>query len=227
VLLPPATTAREAYRSMVYSPYDDVRPSPRLISLAVEAIERARHVKLNGLAARESGPTQMANLWPGDHYRLLVGLAGVLDARLVLEIGTGTGLSALAMLSAMPSDARVVTFDIVPWQEYPGGVLRAEDFADGRLEQRVADLSVTETAQQHRELLQEADLLFVDAAKDGFQERRFLDLFESVSFKRAPVAVLDDIRLWTMLEIWRDVSRPKLDLTSFGHWSGTGLIDYS
>jgi predicted O-methyltransferase YrrM len=151
----------------------------------------------------------------------------VLDARLVLEIGTGTGLSALAMLSAMPSDARVVTFDIVPWQEYPGGVLRAEDFADGRLEQRVADLSVTETAQQHRELLQEADLLFVDAAKDGFQERRFLDLFESVSFKRAPVAVLDDIRLWTMLEIWRDVSRPKLDLTSFGHWSGTGLIDYS
>ncbi len=38
--------------------------------------------------------------------------------------------------------------------------------------------------------------------------------------------MFDDIRVWNMLEIWRGIRRPKLDLTSFGHWSGTGLVDY-
>jgi hypothetical protein len=30
-----------------------------------------------------------------------------------------------------------------------------------------------------------------------------------------------------MIELWRNVQKPKLDLTSFGHWSGTGLIDWN
>jgi hypothetical protein len=47
-----------------------------------------------------------------------------------------------------------------------------------------------------------------------------------VQFTAGPILVLDDIRLWTMLEIWRSVSWPKLDVTSFGHWSGTGMVDY-
>lgn len=34
---------------------------------------------------------------------------------------------------------------------------------------------------------------------------------------------LVDIRLWNMPAFWRDVPLPKLDLTSFGHWSGTGV----
>ena len=42
-----------------------------------------------------------------------------------------------------------------------------------------------------------------------------------------PIVMLDDIRLWRMLSFWQDIPRPKLDLTSFGHWSGTGLVDYA
>ena len=67
----------------------------------------------------------------------------------------------------------------------------------------------------------------MDAAKDGQMERQFLSLFDSLAFRNAPVAIFDDIRLWNMLDIWRGVRRPKLDLTSFGHWSGTGLVDYA
>lgn len=37
---------------------------------------------------------------------------------------------------------------------------------------------------------------------------------------------MDDIRVWTMLKTWREISYPKLDLTSFGHWSGTGIIEF-
>jgi hypothetical protein len=69
-------------------------------------------------------------------------------------------------------------------------------------------------------------LIFIDAAKDGVQEQRFLDNFGTIAFAKAPLVILDDIRVWNMLAIWRRVSRPKLDLTSFGHWSGTGIIDW-
>jgi predicted O-methyltransferase YrrM len=194
--------------------------------LALDAARRAYDVALDELSARELGDPKVVNLWPGEHYRLLAGLVAVLGARRVVEIGTGSGLSALAMLSAMPSEGRVVTFDVVPWQHYPGAILEQEDFTDGRLEQRVADLSEAPAAEQDIEALEDADLIFLDAAKDGEQERRFLELFDGMRFSAGPILVLDDIRVWTMLEIWRNVSRPKLDVTSIGHWSGTGLIDY-
>jgi hypothetical protein len=51
--------------------------------------------------------------------------------------------------------------------------------------------------------------------------------FEAVGLQREPVVMFDDIRLWNMLPFWQEIDRPKLDLTSFGHWSGTGLVDYA
>jgi hypothetical protein len=121
----------------------------------------------------------------------------------------------------------VVTFDLVPWRRYPQAVLREDDFADGRLIQHVDDLSVPEAAARHGDLLASADLIFVDAAKDGRQEQVFLDLFEGTPFRGRPIVIFDDIRQWKMLRIWRDIRRPKLDVTSFGHWSGTGLVDFA
>jgi predicted O-methyltransferase YrrM len=136
-------------------------------------------------------------------------------------------MSALALTERLPADGRVVTFDVVPWREVLGTLLTEADFADGRLEQVVDDVTHADGLARHRELLTRADLLFVDAAKDGSMEARLLAHLESVPFERPPIVVLDDIRLWKMLDVWRSISRPKLDLTSFGHWSGTGLVDWS
>ncbi len=30
-----------------------------------------------------------------------------------------------------------------------------------------------------------------------------------------------------MIDIWRSIKSPKLDATSFSHWSGTGIVDIS
>ena len=120
----------------------------------------------------------------------------------------------------------MVTFDIIPWSQYPGVCLTASDFSDGRLEQKLDDLSDRAGFQKNQSLIEAADLIFLDAAKDGVQEQLFLDNFAGAHFTKAPVIVCDDIRVWNMLKIWRDVRRPKLDLTSFGHWSGTGLIHW-
>lgn len=226
-MLPPPTAARHAEYSMLFSADDDLGPSERLLDLALDAVRAARTIDLSAVGARIVGGPCFTDVWPGEHYRLLAGLVEVMQPRRVVEVGTATGLSALTLLEKLPEDGRIATFDVVPWSQVPGAVLRPEDFAAGRLVQHVDDLADPAVATRHRSLLQEADLLFVDAAKDGRMERQFLTLFDGLAFASRPVAVFDDIRLWTMLDIWRGIRRPKLDLTSFGHWSGTGLVDYS
>jgi hypothetical protein len=200
-------------------------PSPRLLDVAVRAVDAARAVDLRWLTAR--GPDGFVDVWPGEHYKLLTALVAVLRPTTIVEIGTATGMSALAMKSALGVDARIVTFDVLPWRGYKGGVLDDGDFADGRLEQRVDDLSTDAGRRANVETLRSAELIFVDAKHDGAQEREFVRGFQEVGLANGPIVVFDDIRMWGMLGFWQEIARPKLDLTSFGHWSGTGLVDYA
>ena len=169
-------------------------------------------------------PPHYPDVWPGEHYKLLAGFVLALKPRSIVEIGTATGLSALALKKHLPPDGTIVTFDVLGWQSFADTCLAQEDFSDGRLVQKTEDLSDPAVALKHRELLKEADLIFLDAAKDGMMEQRFIDNFRPIPFRRNPLFIFDDIRVWNMLKIWRQLAMPKLDLTSFGHWSGTGLV---
>jgi predicted O-methyltransferase YrrM len=219
----PPITARHVEPSLIASPTG--APSERLLDIALQAVADARSIDLRWLAERD--PTAFANVWPGEHYKLLAALVALLRPTNIVEIGTATGASALAMKSTLREDAKIVTFDVVAWQAVPSAVLRDSDFADGRLEQRQDDLSTPTGWRANAELLRGAQFIFLDALHDGVQERSFLRGFEEVGLAAAPVLMLDDIRLWRMLSFWQDIERPKLDLTSFGHWSGTGLVDYA
>lgn len=223
----PAFSARHIERTLVASVDDDPgKPTPDLLRLALRAAEQAVDIDLRHISQRLSGPPWYPDIWPGEHYRLLAALVKELSPRLVVEIGTATGLSALALREMLPADGVLRTFDIYPWESFPATVLRREDFADGRLEQVTADLSLPEIFNDFRDMISRTDLIFIDAAKDGQMEQRLLDLFNSVTFSRPPLLVFDDIKLWNMLGIWRRIERPKLDVTSFGHWSGTGLVEW-
>lgn len=200
-------------------------PSERLLDIALQAAGCARTMDLSSLSVRRGDDVVVT--WPGEHYRLLAALVDVLQPRRIVEIGTATGISALAMKSRMPADGKITTFDVVGWQGYPEGVLREDDFADGRLEQRIEDLSYRPGLTANADVLREAELIFVDAKHDGAQEERFVSGFEEVGLAAGPVVVFDDIRLWRMLSFWARLRRPKLDITSLGHWSGTGLVDYA
>src|SRR5205085_1174484 len=152
----------------------------RLLDVALAATQAARTIPLTELRDRLDGPPWWPEIWPGEHYRLLAGLVEVLKPLVVVEIGTATGLSALALLAQLEKDSLVATFDLVPWHEYPGAVLREDDFADGRLEQHIGDLSEPTELAHHHELLEQAELIFIDAKKDGIQEQRFLEAFASL-----------------------------------------------
>ncbi len=224
----PGLQARHVELSAVASLDDDpARPSERLLDTAEAAISAARKVALDDLSARITTGPKWPDYWPGEHYKLLTALVQVTGAKRVVEIGTYRGLGALALLAGLPDGGTVTTFDVQPYTSVATAVLTPSDFADGRMKQVLADVTTDTGFTEHRELLSQADLIFTDAAKDGHQERIFLRRFEEAEFTNAPLVIFDDIRLQNMLQIWRDIRRPKLDLTSFGHWSGTGLVDYS
>ncbi len=201
--------------------------SDYLIDLGLRAANEAWHTTLPELSQRiDAAGNDFSRIWPGEHYRLLAALVKLLQPKRIIEIGTFRGLSALALKKFLPADGKIITFDIVPWDSLPETCLRPEDFDDGRLRQQIGDLSDAAVFELHRGLIQETELLFVDGPKDGVFERKLLQQLETIQFQKPLLLVFDDIRFWNMLAIWQEIARPKLDLTSFGHWSGTGLIQW-
>jgi len=184
---------------------------------------RAFDLDLSNLHQRSRSAFTTLSLHPGEHYCLLAALVEHIQPSLVVEIGTFTGLSALAILSTLPTGARLISYDIVPWSTFPEHALRDADFDDGRLEQRIGNLADPGYFQQNRKVLQSASMVFVDGPKDGAFEPKFFRLLSGLPRAQSCWVVFDDIRLWKMLAFWRGISLPKLDATSVGHWSGTGL----
>jgi hypothetical protein len=222
---PPPVAARHYKRTMPFSPDDDFsEPSEQLIRLALEVIQEAISIDLSAVSDRMPGLHRWPDTWPGEHYRLLAALVKHLQPPVVVEIGTFTELSSLSMLQNLPPDGKLVSFDVCPWNTIPDTCLRNEDFADGRYQQIVADLSNPEPAEQYRYLLRSASIIFADGPKDGCFEPRFADLLDTLDFPTPPYVLFDDIKDWNMLAFWRKLNLPKLDLTSFGHWTGTGLV---
>ncbi len=205
---------------------DPATASDRLVDTALQSVAAAQRIQLPTVSARVPEPPYWPNVWPGEHYRLLAGIVQVTRPQLVIEIGTYTGLSALSMLKCLPGGSRLVTFDILPWNTIRHTHLVSEDFASGQMQQIIGDLADHQVFHKHLPLLQQADLIFVDGPKNITFEETFLRHLSAARLPRQPLLVFDDIRLWNMLRIWRAISKPKLDLTSFGHWSGTGIVDW-
>lgn len=119
---------------------------------------------------------------------LLALLAAILEARSVLEIGSFTGYSALAMAAAMPPDGRLITCDVDPvateiarryWARSPHG---------GKIELRLGP--ALETIES---LDGPLDLVFIDADKENY-----INYWEAClpKVRRGGVIVVDNV-LWS------------------------------
>lgn len=223
-LFPPAPADPRRQSMAIPSELWKTRPNDRLIELVLKAVPVAQKVDHQDIANRMIEFPHWPQMWPGEHYKLLSALVSVLKPGVVVEIGTGSGYSSLAMKKYLPADAKLFTFDIRPWREVRTNVLTQEDFSDGRLTQVIADLGDPEVFKQHAGLLREASLVFIDAPED---EHRFIKNFGTLKFNSNPIFVFDNIRLMHLIDVWENIGRPKLDATTFGHWAGTGLVDWT
>ena len=225
VFFPPPFKARHYKRTFVASPDDEAsRPTRELIECAAAAVLKTLDVDVSSVSDRMKGGHRWPDTWPGEHYRLLAGFVAHLQPRCVVEIGTFTGLSCLSLKQCLPAGSTLTTFDLIPWDDFPDTCLAKGDFGDGRLRQIIGDGADPAAFDRHAELFAAAELLFVDGPKDRVFEPAFAANLDRLPAGRPRWVLFDDIRDLNMLQFWRDIRHPKLDLSSFGHWTGTGLV---
>jgi caffeoyl-CoA O-methyltransferase len=123
--------------------------------------------------------------------RFLELMVKVTGAKRVLEVGTFSGYSALAMAAGLPEDGKLITCDVDPvateiakryWARAPWG---------HKIELRLGD--ATKTLEQLRAAGERFDLVFLDADKTGYI--RYFDL----ALDMLPVGgvLLADNTLWS------------------------------
>jgi len=131
---------------------------------------------------------------------LLRFLVALLPARLVLEIGTYSGYSSLAMASALPEDGRLITCEL---SEERADFARSwfERSAHGaRIEQRVGSALDTIAT-----LDGPFDLVFIDADKAGY--RGYYDAVVPKLSARGLIAADNTLRSGDVLDPDDDVAR--------------------
>jgi caffeoyl-CoA O-methyltransferase len=96
--------------------------------------------------------------------RFLAVLAGLCNARRVLEFGTYSGFSALAMASALPDDGELITCDIDP-----KATSVAQEFWDKSPHGKKIHLKLGPGSETVKTLKAPFDLVFIDADKAGYR----------------------------------------------------------
>ena len=124
-----------------------------------------------------SSPQMIAGPVLGRLLRLLVSMAA---PRLVLEIGTFTGYSALAMAGGLPPEGRIVTCELSPERAaFAQGYFDRSPWGD-RIDVRVGPALDTVNG-----LDGPFDFVFIDADKEGYT-----DYYEAVVPKLSPRGVI-------------------------------------
>lgn len=217
---------RHTAQSLICSLDDDVGANQRLLNMCLGAASLAIKESISlPEHAKNYSDARFANVYPGEHYRLLKGLSKLLNPSTVVEIGTSTGLGTLTLAQALPN-SKIYTYDLFHWENF-NTFLSNNYFASGNVIQCLSDLGVPEEFEKHKHILNQAQLIFIDGPKDDKFEYKFMKLLTTLDVLPGRTLFIDDIRVMNMIEFWRRIKSPKLDVTSFGHWSGTGVVDMS
>lgn len=125
-----------------------------------------------------------------DQGRFLATLVAISGARLVVEVGTFTGMSALWMARALAEDGRLICFDITDRYLDTAREAWGEAGVDDRIEVRVGPASEGLAALDHD---LPVDLAFIDADKTGYHD--YLQLLLPLLSDRGLI-VVDNV-LWS------------------------------
>ena len=144
-----------------------------------------------------------------EHYKLLTNIAFQLNYSLILDMGTCEGYSAVCLARNLSN--RVISYDIVK-QDHP--ILP-------NIEYRTMDCN-----HEKDSVLNSAALIFVDLGHDGEDEKKLSDRLSNIGYKG--LMLCDDIRHSQTTRHWFiNLPFKKYDITEWGHWSGTGIVDFS
>ena len=210
--------------SIIFSK-EDATSTPELIKIVADSALLASQITLN-CGKNDLQDSRYLNVFPGEHYRFINALTKTINAKKIVEIGTYTGMGSLALKEGM-NDILVTTFDIIEWNKLPlPSHFKRSDFGESLI-QVIGDLSDENVFEKNFDVLNEADLIFMDAPKDDKFEYKMAKQFKKLNNKDKKILILDDILRVNMIDFWRKIKSPKIDASAFGHFSGTGIVDIS
>lgn len=148
-----------------------------------------------------------------EHYRLLLMLTKSMNHARILDAGTNIGASAVTL--AQNNTNMIYTVDIGDTTTLQIGSI------PNICVMRFDVLSL------NKGIIKGSDLILLDIdPHDGEAESKFLKKLEDDKF--SGILVCDDIHLnQGMEDFWNSITKKKLDVTEYGHHTGTGIVDFS
>jgi hypothetical protein len=167
-----------------------------------------KNLNLNKLNLRTPNKNMIHDIYqqPGtEHYRLLCWISSLFEDTTLYEIGTWIGAGTICL--AYNKSNKVVSYDIV----YNVDLERLDN-----IEFRIGNY-------ENDEKLLKSPFIFVDVEHNGLLERQIYKYLADNNYKG--ITVWDDINLNPQMKsFWKDVTHEKLDISKYGHYSGTGVI---
>ena len=174
----------------------------------IELYQELKNLNLNKLFLRTQNTNMVHDIYqqPGmEHYRLLCYLSTLFENQTLYEIGTWIGAGTTCL--AYNRDNHVISYDIV----YNVDCVQADN-----IEYRIGDF------RKDKNLLS-SPFIFIDVEHNGTLEREIYKYLIVNNYKG--ITLWDDINLNPQMKgFWRDITHEKLDITKFGHYSGTGIV---
>lgn len=151
-------------------------------------------------------------------YKLL-GYISMHSTGVITDIGTQFGSSALAL--SLNSQVTVETYD--KFKHIPDNNQVPTITNKPNIKFKVL------SAQTILSKIADSTVVYLDInTQDGSEELKIINKLEELKFKG--LLIIDDIKLNTVMEnVWNNVPKhlKKLDVSEFGHWSGTGIVVYN
>ena len=146
-------------------------------------------------------------------YRLYAWLSTKFNNTTILDVGTRTGGSALAL--SYNDKNKVISYDLVE-QGASSGIKK------DNITFKVQDFREDDTLDYDN-----ISIIMIDVdPHDGTAEEEMFEYLEDKGWKG--LVLLDDIGpQWPEIEdFWNRITFPKLNVTEIGHMSGTGLVNF-
>lgn len=144
-----------------------------------------------------------------EHYKFIAYFSTLFNDTNLLDIGTNRGCSSIAM--SYNSTNKIHSFDLYELKELHSWPDNINYYIDNILKD------------EYRNLILSSPFILIDTFHDGSFEREFHNYLKKIGF--VGYLMLDDIKLnKEMIEYWNWIEEEKYDISSMGHWSGTGLV---
>jgi len=154
-------------------------------------------------------------------YRLYSYLSTLFNYTTILDIGTYNGRSAVSL--SHNENNKVISYDITDNIKDNSHKIYTKSNIEFRIKNILDDLD--------KEFIKDIKIIVIDIDHFYTVEKMIIDKLKELNYDG--IILIDDIihpslkEFEAMQKLWNEIEDEKYDITKYGHWSGTGLVNLS